>query len=56
MINRLYAFLAIVFWSLPFLTGSTIATESDGSVGTALEILERDCLACHGVARQGGLI
>ena len=57
MFSRPCLLLAIVFiCSLPFLEGSSSASEADGSLtADALQILERDCLACHGVARQGGL-
>ena len=57
MFTRLFCSLAIVFvCSSPFPEGSSGPPEADGPVaGAALEILQRDCGACHGVARQGGL-
>ncbi len=57
MFSRPCLLLAIVSvcW-LPFLEGSSSPSEADGSLAAdALKIMERNCLACHGVARQGGL-
>lgn len=57
MISRPWLLLAVVSSCLlPFMEGSSSPSEADGSLAEdALQILERDCLACHGVARQGGL-
>ena len=57
MFRRPHLLLAIVSIGLfPFVQGSISTSKADGALATdALRILERDCLACHGVARQGGL-
>ena len=56
MFTRLFSLVVVAICSSPFSQGNRLPPEADGSVAeAALEILQRDCVACHGVARQGGL-